>query len=72
MEDVPSQENVMCDLNAYLKHQDKEELILESVNQLRTEGDEVVLRNLFGEERRVRGDISEVSLTRSRVVITPR
>jgi predicted RNA-binding protein len=40
----------MCDLKAYVLNNDKEELLLESVNHIRSEGGEVVLRNLFGEE----------------------
>ena len=59
----------MCDLKAYLKKNDTEELLLESVNQVRTEGDEVVLKNLFGEEKRVRGIVREVSLVKSRLVV---
>ena len=61
----------MCDLKAYLKKNDSEELLLESVNQVRTEGGEVILRNLFGEEKRVRGQVSEVSLAKSRLVVSP-
>ena len=59
----------MCDLKAYVVVQGKEELVLEAVNQLRTEGGEVVLRNLFGEEKRVQGTIREVSLAKSRVIV---
>jgi len=59
----------MCDLKAYVRKQDKEELLLESVNNVRVENGEVVVRNLFGEERRVRGVVSEVSLTKNRVVV---
>jgi predicted RNA-binding protein len=59
----------MCDLKAYVRYQGNEEVVLESVNQLRTEGDEVVLRNLFGEEKRVRAVVREVSLAKSRVVL---
>ena len=44
----------MCDLKAYVRSKDREDLILESVNQIRSEGGEVILRNLFGEEKRVR------------------
>lgn len=62
----------MCDLKAYVRKEGREELVLEAVNQLRTEGDEVVLRNLFGEERRVRGEVREVSLTKSRVLLEAR
>jgi predicted RNA-binding protein len=59
----------VCDLKAYIKKNDKEELLLESVNLVRTEGGEVILRNLFGEEKRVRGELREVSLAKSRLVV---
>ena len=59
----------MCDLNAYVLKQGKEELLLESVNNVRVENGEVVMRNLFGEEKRVRGQVREVSLTKNRVVV---
>ena len=62
----------MCDLKAYVRNNDREELVLESVNLIRSEGGEVVLRNLFGEEKRVRGEVREVSLARNRVVLEPR
>jgi predicted RNA-binding protein len=62
----------VCDLKAYVLNNDKEELLLESVNHIRSEGGEVVLRNLFGEEKRVRGDIREVSLVKNRVIVAPR
>jgi len=59
----------MCDLKAYVKKQGKEELLLESVNDVRVENGEVVVRNLFGEEKKVRGEVREVSLVRNRVVV---
>jgi predicted RNA-binding protein len=59
----------MCDLNAYVLKQGKEELLLESVNHVRVEGGEVVIRNLFGEEKKVRGQVREVSLTKNRVIV---
>jgi predicted RNA-binding protein len=62
----------MCDLKAYVRNNDREELVLESVNLIRSEGGEVVLRNLFGEEKRIRGEVREVSLTKNRVILEPR
>jgi predicted RNA-binding protein len=59
----------MCDLNAYVLKQGKEELLLESVNHVRAENGEVVLRNLFGEEKKVRGQVREVSLVKNRVIV---
>jgi predicted RNA-binding protein len=60
---------VVCDLKAYVRKNDKEELILESVNLVHAEGEEVVLKNLFGEEKRVRGVLKEVSLVRNRLLV---
>jgi predicted RNA-binding protein len=34
-----------------------------------TEGEEVVLRTLFGEEKRVRGVLKEVSLAKNRIIV---
>ncbi len=59
----------MCDLKAYVKKHDKEELLLESVNLVRVQAGEVYLRNLFGEERKVRGEVREVSLVQNRVIV---
>ena len=59
----------MCDLKAYVRRQDKEELLLESVNNVLVVNGEVVLRNLFGEEKKIRGRVAEISLTRNRVVV---
>lgn len=59
----------MCDLKAYIKKNDREEVLLESVNHVRTERDEVILRNLFGEEKRVKGVLREVSLIKNRLTV---
>ncbi len=59
----------MCDIKAYVRKNNKEELILESVNLVHAEGGEVVLRNLFGEEKRVRGELREVSLVKNRLIV---
>jgi predicted RNA-binding protein len=59
----------MCDLKAYVKQNNREDLVLESVNLVLADGGEVILRNLFGEEKKVRGMVQEVSLVKNRVVI---
>jgi len=59
----------VCDLKAYVKKNDREELLLDSVNHIRAEGGEVTVRNLFGEEKTVRGEVREVSLVKSRVLV---
>lgn len=62
----------MCDLKAYLKMDGREDLVLEAVNLIRSEGGEVLLRNLFGEEKRIKGEIREVSLAKNRLLIEGR
>ncbi len=62
-------EKKVCDLKAYIKKNDTEDLILESVNLVRADGDEVILKNLFGEEKRVRGRLREVSLIKNRLIV---
>jgi predicted RNA-binding protein len=59
----------MCDVKVYVSRQGKEELLLESVNHLRVEQGEVTVRNLFGEEKKVRGEVREVSLVKNRVLV---
>ncbi len=64
-----AKEKTVCDLKAYVKKKETEELLLDSVNLVRAEGNEVVLRNLFGEEKRVQGVLKEVSLAKNRVIV---
>jgi predicted RNA-binding protein len=59
----------VCDLKAFGKKNDREDLILEAVNLIRVEAGEVILRSLFGEEKRVRGEVREVSLVKNKVVV---
>ena len=46
----------MCDIKAYVTKKDHEELLLESVNFIHAEHGEVLVRNIFGEEKKVRGE----------------
>ncbi len=70
MIDAVIRENIsMCDIKAYVRKNDREELLLESVNLIRQEKGEVVVRNLFGEEKKVRGEVREVSLAKNRLIV---
>jgi len=59
----------MCDLNAYIVQDGSEELYLENVNTVRTEGGKVFIRNLFGEQKVFEGTITEVSLPAHRIIL---
>ncbi len=59
----------MCESNAYIKKEDKEELYLESVDLIRPEGSRIYLRSLFGEEREFEGKIREISLVKHKILL---
>jgi predicted RNA-binding protein len=59
----------MCDLRAYVKSDGQEVLLLEAVNQVNSARGTVTVRNLFGEEKTVPGEVREISLTKNRLVI---
>jgi predicted RNA-binding protein len=59
----------MCEANAYLVKEGKEELILEAVDKVENEGDNIKIENIFGEQKTVRGRIRSMSLVNHRIVI---
>jgi predicted RNA-binding protein len=59
----------MCEANAYLLKEGKEELILEDVSVLRPEKEELYLQNIFGEQKRVKARIREMNLLDHRIVL---
>ncbi len=59
----------MCDLNAFVIKCGREELLFESVNSVVVKDGVVAMRNLFGEEIKVCGEIREVSLLKNRIII---
>lgn len=59
----------MCEANAYLVREGKEELILEAVDKVENEGNTIKIENIFGEQKVVRGRIRSMSLVNHRIVI---
>ena len=59
----------MCEANAYLVRQGKEELVLEDISILRPEADGLYLQNIFGEQKRVRARIKELNLVDHRIIL---
>ena len=59
----------MCDINAYILKDGKEELYLENVDIMRPEEGKIYLKNLFGEQKIFEGDIREISLLKHRIVL---
>ncbi|MGA3113328.1 MAG: CooT family nickel-binding protein [Syntrophobacteraceae bacterium] len=59
----------MCEANAYMVREGKEELILEAVDKVENEGDQIKIENIFGEQKIVHGRIRSMSLVNHRIVI---
>ena len=59
----------MCEANAYVYVNGKEELYLESVDIMRPEEGKIYLKNLFGEQKIFDGGIREVSLLHHKIVL---
>lgn len=59
----------MCEANAYVYRDGKEELYLENVDTLVPEGDTIFLRNLFGEQKTFEGRLREISLLKHKILL---
>jgi predicted RNA-binding protein len=59
----------MCEANAYLLKEGKEELILEDLMILRPEQEGLYLQNIFGEQKRIKARIRELDLVEHRVIL---
>ncbi len=59
----------MCEANAYIYRDGKEELYLENVDLLIPEGNKIFLRNLFGEQKTFNGHVKEISLLKHKILL---
>lgn len=59
----------MCEANAYIMKEGKEELVLEDIALLRPEEEGLYLQNIFGEQKRVKARIKEMNLLDHRIIL---
>jgi predicted RNA-binding protein len=59
----------MCEANAYLLKDGKEELILEAVDVVETEDGQIRVANIFGEQKTFRGRIKSMSLVNHKIIL---
>jgi predicted RNA-binding protein len=59
----------MCEANAYIVENGKEQLLLESVDILRPEGDGLYLLSAFGEQKTVSARIREIRLIDHKIIL---
>ena len=62
----------MCESSAYLIQNGKEELILENVEELYTEGNTVKIVNLFGDQKSVDAEIKQISFVDNKIILKKR
>lgn len=61
----------MCEAAAYLIKEEKEELLLESIDLLECEGDQVQMINIFGEQKKIKARIKSLSLVEHKIILEP-
>lgn len=59
----------MCEANAYLVDEGREEKVLESVDGLEVEGQEIRIVNIFGEQKRVRARFKSYSSAERKILL---
>jgi predicted RNA-binding protein len=62
----------MCESSAYLIQNGKEELILENVEELYTEGNTVKILNLFGDQKIIDAEIKRISFVDNKIILEKR
>ena len=59
----------MCEANAYLIKDGKEELLLEALDKVEPDEGKLRLTSIFGEQKFIKGKITRLSLVDHRVII---
>lgn len=59
----------MCEANAYLLKDGKEELFLESLDTVEPDEDKLRLTSIFGEQKFIKGRIARLALVDHKVII---
>lgn len=59
----------MCEANAYLVENEKEHLIMESVDKVDPEDDGLRLVNIYGEQKFVKAQIQSLSLVDHKILL---
>ncbi|MDN5293085.1 MAG: hypothetical protein PWQ91_218 [Eubacteriales bacterium] len=59
----------MCEANAYLRKGDQLELLLEAVDKVVPENGMLLLENIFGKRKMIKGRIAEMALVDHKIII---
>ena len=61
----------MCESSAYVLKDGKEELVLESVDLLENKKGEIMLVNMFGEQKTLKAKVKTLSLVEHKIIMEP-
>jgi predicted RNA-binding protein len=61
----------MCDVHAFVVGPEGEEKVMESVEQVEATPEEIVLKNIFGEEKRLAARFKLLDTSKSRLLLEP-
>ena len=61
----------MCESTAYLLKSGQEEKILENVDFIESEGEQIKLVNIFGQELQIKARIKSLSLLDHKIILEP-
>ncbi len=59
----------MCEANAYLRKDGKDEMLMEMVDKVTPQEDGLVLEDIFGRRKIVKARITELALVEHRIVL---
>ncbi|MCL6584017.1 MAG: CooT family nickel-binding protein [bacterium] len=60
----------MCEANAYIDHEGKEELFMESVDIIKPEAENrLLIMNIFGDQKILHGKIKKISLLNHKILL---
>ena len=59
----------MCEANAYILRDKKEELVMKAVDVVEPRGDKIYLRDIFGEQKTIAARLKTTSLVEHKVIL---
>jgi predicted RNA-binding protein len=59
----------MCEANAYILREDKEELVMEGVDVVEPRGNQIYLRSIFGDQKTLNARLKTTSLLEHKILL---
>lgn len=59
----------MCEANAYLRRDGKDEMLMEMVDKVTPQEDGLVLEDIFGRRKVIKAKITELALVEHRIIL---